>query len=610
MNYIYILSLIALFIEFLCINKCKEKQDIILWICIGLFTLMVYNSIIIYGYSIFSIKSTLLLRTITDIVIGILLYVFLLHNKEKQKYKFNYKNLIICLIIVICSIITINARYTDNLNVNFETTDPSVHYLAADLFAESNILIEKAQINTIYGNFENGKTLFFSYTNLGTLFQVTSPIIGKEKMYLIFVLFESIMWIIGAIIFYYSIISKKMTIINYIFSGIIVLLYMHAYPLNNLIFGFHYLGLGVIIINIMFLLFNNFFEEELFESKFWYVLISVLAFSVFSSYYLFVPLAFGGCGLFVLYQWLVRKKIKLNLAIKIIIITLVIPFVLGFCNYILPGLIKGGAEESISPFVSEGYIYRNLLGNFIYLLPIAIYMIINDIKEKKNNAYLFGFIMSILYIIVVLIMGMNGKSGSYYYFKLYFPAWLFMFILIGKSVNFQKSLFSKVYVLSYSLIIIMMIFSLETKVTEKNYLFNPSSFSNTITDVYWFNNFKIEEKNYNLTKSEIELVYYVKDNYDKFKNENGEIPFMSDLLKKLWIYSMTRIIPINHYSTLGNFYDEIPNLDIIKNDETFEYIIVFYRDVWYSSNKDNLDDFDIIYSNDGGVILKKNVVKE
>lgn len=613
MSYIYFLTLMILFFEFLFIKKYKEKKDIILWLCISLFTLMAYNSIVIYIFSLFTLKATLLLRIISNIIVGIVLYFFLIRKKEKQKYNFDYKNFIICLLIVICSLVTAFARFSSDLNISFETTDPSMHYFMGELFVESNAVLEKAKTESIYGDYKNAKTMFFSYTNLGSIFEITSPIFDKSNMYKAFIIFEIVMWILGSIIFYYSISSKKMKLNNYILCTIVVLLYMFAYPLTNLIFGFHYLGLGIIVINILFLLFSEFFEEKICNNKLWFLLIMMFAFSVFTSYYLFVPLAFGGCGLFVLYQWLIRKKIDFKQSVKIIAIMLVIPFILGCANYVFPHLLNSDTGEGIDTFNIEGYIYRNLLGNFVYLIPIALFMIISDFKDKKNNPYLFGFIMCTLYIFVVFFMGMNGKSGSYYYYKLYFPEWLFMFVLIGKAISSPKSknlLLTGTYIASYSFIIVIMLFNIEGRIANRNYLFNITSFSTNITDIYNFNKTKIFEKNYNLTTPEIELVYYVQDNYDKLKNANGEIPFMSDLLKKLWTYSMTRIIPINNYSALWDFYGDVPTREIVEKDDSFEYIVTFYRDNWYVENKDNLENFEIVYKNDGGMVLKKSIKKE
>lgn len=613
MSYLYFISLLILFFEFLFIKKYKDKQDIILWLCISLFALMAYTSIVVYIFSIFTLKATLILRIVSNLIIGGILYFFLLRKKEKQKYSFNYKNFIVCIVIIICAIVTSFARYSPDLNIIFETTDPSSHYFMGELFVETKTIIEKSGIETIYGNYEGAITMFFGYTNLGSLYEITSPIIGTKNMYKVFIFFEVVMWILGTIIFYYSIVSKKMKLNNYILSVIVILLYMFAYPLTNLIFGFHYLGLGVIVINILFILFNEFFEEKIHNNKLWYLLIGIFAFSVFSSYYLFVPLAFGGCGLFVLYQWLIRKKIDFKQALKLIAIMLVIPFILGCAIYVFPHLLNSGTGEGIDTFNIEGYIYRNLLGNFIYLVPIAIFMLISDFKDKKNNPYIFGFIMCTIYIFIVFLMGMNGKSGSYYYYKLYFPEWLFMFVLIGKAISSPKNkniLLTGIYIVSYSCVIAIMLFNFEDRVTNRNYLFNLTSFSTNITDIYSFNKIKIEDKNYTLTTSEIELVHYVQKNYDKFKNENGEVPFMSDVLKKLWTYSMTRIIPINHYSALWDFYGEIPTKEAVEKDDTFDYVVTFYRDNWYIENKDNLDSFEIIYKNDGGMVLKKNIQKE
>ena len=192
----------------------------------------------------------------------------------------------------------------------------------------------------------------------------------------------------------------------------LIIICILGYPLNNLIFGFHYLGISILITLILFYL----IERINFKKKNQYLIISIIlfSFSIFTSYYMFVPIAYGSCGLYYLYKWFPKKEITLKKSIKYIVVTLCISFLIGLYMYILSKMLfsSGETTSGLSTFTLEGYIYRNLLGNIFILFIFSCYIFIKNIINKEINVFDISLIMTTIFMIIISLGMCLGNFGT------------------------------------------------------------------------------------------------------------------------------------------------------------------------------------------------------
>lgn len=606
MGILYLVTLIVLAFCFLKIDKIKKQQNIIMWIAITIILLMCYNCIITLILSIINLKAYLWLRSIINIVLSAIIYFKLIKNKRNQKYYFDFKDLFI-LVIILFSVIYIGiSRFGKNINVNFETTDPAVHYLLAADFYQENTLMEKTSIVDIYGKKNGNHTMFFSYVNAGTFFQIFSNNGNYETLYKLFVIFELILFFLSGILFYYTIkpnrVIKKDKIYQIGFSIAICLLYLFGYPLSNLIFGFHYLGMGVLIVNLMILMYKIYYNDGLTNKRIMQLILIILGFCLFTTYYLFVPAIYGGIGIYILYLYKVNQKFNFKIAIKEELLLLFLPFVLGVAYYILPQFFDTDTISSSSALALEGYIYRNLFGNFVYLIPIAIFEIIVMLKRKENDPIPLVTIFTTVITICLFGLGYIGKASSYYYFKFYFILWLMMFILIGNNIfNSRKKIeVSQVYLSMYIIVVITMLLGVESKISKNNILFNPTNFTSSISDIYSFNNSRLTTEISQFNKNELKLIKYIK-NHPQYTDDRNELIIVGDTLQKIWYYSLTGLYPGYNYKSNSDFYKDNLSFDEI-NTKKIRCFIYLENGDWIKTNKISKE-YKIIYNNSSGKIM-------
>ena len=242
----YLVSIALLLISFLLLKKKKEKKDILHSLIYTICLFYCYQTVVVCIISFLKLGGNLLIYSIINYLISIVLYSISIKNKQIQKYKLNIKELILVLIVIITLFIITYYRFRGFNAISYISNDPSIHYRASTTFADKLSILNKSNLNDlIYDETIDGMMPMF-YINCGFFIKIFSFI----KSYKAFMIHESFCLILYALLFLITI--RKQKNINYLYTYIATILYSLAYPLNNLIYGFSYLGLGIMTINLLF----------------------------------------------------------------------------------------------------------------------------------------------------------------------------------------------------------------------------------------------------------------------------------------------------------------------------------------------------------------------
>lgn len=610
MNIVYIISIIILYLTIILIKKDNNKHNFIFTNIFLIGILYCFNILLISLLSFIRIGSNFLILSILNIVFSLIIFfIYYKKNSKKiqlQRYIFNWKEITFAVFIVVICFIIGYIRFGGFNSISYETTDPAVHYRSASSFSDNfRLLTSEISQDEMYGSFD-GAIPGFSL-NCG-IFIKTFSFISSYKAYMIF---DVIVLCLLALIFYATCLKIKKVKNNEFISFIITCLYFTAYCLNNLIFGFGYLGIGVLSINLIMLTWIL-YENKNISKKIFIPLLFLFNFTLFFSYYLFVPTVYLAQGLYIIYKWIKKEYSFLEL-IKIGMFTLILPFILGFVYFVYPSFLGSSTTVSATSAIAmEGYIYRDLWSNFILIVPLVIFSIILELKSKKISFIFFFYVIEFIYILLTFILGLKGYVSSYYYYKAYYIFWLFNYIYIIKLINLNNknaNIAFKLYIFYIVFIILISLSNIEYRIYQKNILFNNAIVSQSYGNIYLFNKNKICQAPIILSAEELKIVDKVVENKEKCIN-NKEIPVIGDVLKKLWFYSITEIVPFEDHKTneLGRFYDEkFDYLEWEKNKDS-KCLVIFNS----SNNPDsenyieiNYDNYEILYKNNSGYIIKK-----
>jgi len=588
------------------VEKTKEKLNIIYTVIINIILLIIYNTLSCYILNLVNIPITLFSLSILNLLTGIICLIVILKNKKIQKYYIKIKDIVITIIFLVITIGTAFINFQGTDRIKYISMDERIHYIAARQFSENTTLSNKWENSPVSRQF-----MPISYVNTGIIFKTISPFVTQVNMYHFYIGFEILIYFLSGMMFYLIINKIANTKLKTIIALIFSIFYIIGYPFNAMISGFEYLCVGILITTTIIYFMQEIYIRKDIKNIYKIIIMFLLNFGLIFSYCLFCPFVYLAE---LVYMIIISKKQYKGMIIPIIL-TLVLPGIIGVTYLLLPQLIANNGNTGIS---LEGWTYKNYWSNFILFIPFTIYLIYSDIKNK-NKESIFIYCMSVFLIIYIgiLFVGMKlNMCSSYYLYKNYNILWIVLIILHIKgmikltSTYLNKPQKKNVYPNSYIITLVLLVcYTLIYIVTFLySILYLPVSVQRNlkreesikdIMEIFSYNYTIATHKSSYLSKEQIEIIEYFNENIRKDYNNTLFIIRNSQMV---WIYSLTG------YKTLKDFEDlEEYSMHIQKcmNGE-YEYLAYFYNegnDEFIKNMLKNLENI-TVYENAAGKIVK------
>lgn len=574
-NIFYIISILILGILFLIIKKRDDKIDIIPQICIVFLCILAYQTLESIVLSFISIPIKLSILSIINFIFIIVLSIRI-RKKGIQSFKIEKRDIIVTAILII--IVSLISYYDVGKieNIRYYSTDASIHYIAAKEFYQNDKLLYKTE-----GTESPTQMMPVAYTNVGLTFKALEPIIGEMNFYKIFILFDITIFLFSAILFYFIIKDKITTKIHTLIGLVITIIYLVGYPLNNLLSGFYYLGVGCLSINgILYILKHKEYNKR--------ITLALLNTTLILSYSLFAPVVYLSIFIYDLinthkkYNKIFNKEFIINT-----IVTLIIPGIIGVLYLLAPNI------SAVKYIAVDGYIHKRILINIIFFIPFAIYFIFKRIKEKDLDYKTIYLITLIIYILTLFIGTKLNLVSQYYFYKNAYILWTIVLICFFEGfIEFTNKYEKQKYIASIYIIVYVSL-ALLTLITNRHLL--------SIYDIYE-NNISLINTSESLDGQEIKMLSYLYENNIISKTDNN-ILFMQDFMGEAWIRSMFKYR--NRYPL-----EKANHLEYIEkwnNGET-KYLVIFEDSKVYKIYKDyiNLKNSKLIYETENSKLYMYN----
>ena len=580
---IYVGSVIFLIFSYLLFFKSKKKLSIIREIIYSICLFYCYNVLVVYILYLFKQTGTFFLYGSINIIISIILGVITLITKRKQQYYFKKREFLFFGLFFVLFMLLGYLRFHGGRLIHYESVDASIHYRYALHFSETlSTLTKENSKDLVYGNFERGMSI--SYVNGGFLIRILSFI----KSYRVFLLHDTISFAITGLIFLstlFQLFKKR----NYFYYACLMFLYSFSFLLNSYIFGFSYLTLGMMVVNLLFL--TGLSYEKEWEENIWFkiLILFILSFSVFFSYYLFVPCIYLALGIYYikLYQ---DKEISFKQMSFYGIFTLILPFFIGFFYFVFPTFFKvtGGVATAVA---LDGYIYNNKTPSYFFAF-FFFYLVYFERKFQKENTYLvLNFYFISFYIVLFFVLFIFHLSGEYYFHKLFYLYSIFVILYFGIKLEKKKKY---VYLFTFLTLGSMLLI----RVMDDNKLTNLLSKLN----IYNWNSYSFNQNRTLIDEDELILI----EESIKYKDVcsyHHEFINAGKKLRNYWFYAITNEIPLAGYHKNNKDGLNQENISLSWFDNLKHPCVVYFYD---GNIKDPLmSHYEILYQNQKGAILKK-----
>ena len=361
---------------------------------------------------------------------------------------------------------------------------------------------------------------------------------------------------------------------------------------------------GLLYLTTLIVIVGNRKNEE-FNFVSYCIMMFLIMFGIFFSYYFFVPVVYSSFGIYMLID-MIRKRKKKNFlsifekknVIEVIVI-LIIPTILGFMYFVLPGLLENG-ETSLNAIAWEGYIYRNLYSNFVLLGGMVIFYVLYNIKSRKNSFSSIFIIISGLFALYLLKKGLHGEVSSYYFYKMHFLFWIIIFYINVKALFVFIEEKNSVYVISYlSVFVGIIVYALsgyDGNISERNILFNPDSGINSYANVYLFNKSKIDGEGICYTTHQLDIIKSILNN----SKDKSTIKIVGNGLQMLWANSLWKITDTTDVVELQK--EEEVDIDTWLLNSKKKFLITLKK---FDRDNENKEMYNELYDESDIVVLEK-----
>lgn len=627
MGIIYILSELILLLSFIFIRKTEEKIDIVNFSCLGIVLLFCYNTFICYILTFFTIPCKLWILSVINIIIIVLLLGNILKRKKIQKYIFDKIDIIYILLLTIAIIAVCYINFGFPFDINYISADPSHHYLTSIRFAEQETLMPNTVPDDVYGTLDVRKPM--SYVNSGLLMKCFSEKLDNVLYYYIFAGFDIFTLLMIAITIYSALKKYAKKKEHKLWAFLVALICTLGYPLNSLLFGFEYLTMGLLVL-VSILNLAYYYENKILKYSYVLLMFGLLNFGLFCSYYMFVPFVYPALWLyFCIKNYNQTHKIITKDLVILLAVTLLIPFILGYIYHLAPNIYAVIINQNLdtsevwnySNYIAgdgmavDGFIYINLYSNMLLLLPLPIYLFIENTKKdklKSNILLALLLVLAILFIEILLIGNHFGKVSIYYLQKNYFALWIILAFINYKALIYifenNSKYLSRLFLGAYLILLVVCTYFSDVKIIESTS--NDDENLLSVMEIFGANKTLLQYKVSEYNQKELEIVKYANKNLDFDK----KIEVVADHRTYYWAYVLLgytdhdEIYNSKLYGGQVLLEKKWENLtEKIEKNNDLNYIIYFNKSKKFSELKNKLfENAEIIYENEAGGILKYN----
>lgn len=572
-----VLSIIhtAAFILFsLLVNSLLNKDCRFLRYPISIFVSFCYLSLIFGLFGMAGIGFSIQLSLVVLVISSIPLLIHYSKDKSKKSMSIiaDWKAIVkpmdvlaFLVIVLICAYCGFQL-FGSPLSLNYETSDPANHYAAA--------------VRVING--EPCSSQFFCRLVSAYIMVGLQPFVSADLLPFIFVIADILLFILSGLVFFG--VARYLAKNTAPFAVLcLAIFYILGYPLNNLVFGFGYLGTGVSLIacilfftarvagvidcNVDEIGFSSLVASGRSE-------IAALALSLFGlicSYSLFVPPVYLAVFLYIAVI-LIKRRVALHEVALIEFAIFAVPVFIGYLIVYVSmfGGPKVGSSASVgSSIATEGYIYRDLFSSFVLIAPFAFAGLYFSVKaeDHSDKALPVMTVIFVAYMITLFCLGLLGRVSSYYFFKCHFVLWLLFFLaaasLLGATGRAGSVIFSSFFAVVFGLMFVVFTGS-DGYLSAKRQLFNPAPSGYSFFQVVNFNHSR-----FNLGRMPLDQVFEYERVGDFCSDSEGDAVayFLGGDKDAYWFRAL------NGYD-YGKFYWHLTRDKLVQSLSSYSYVYV------------------------------------
>lgn len=310
-----------------------------------------------------------------------------------------------------------------------------------------------------------------------------------------------------------------------VFAIFLMVCYFMGYPFFSYYYSFGYWAVGSMMVGFVAITLRL-YEEAYVERKYSVFMLMLGCFGVMTSYMMFAPVTFVAAFV---YLMIVAKREGKIFTVKNVLLALkvfLLPTVMGL-YYCLYGFFISSGTSITGALGNAGGIYTELYMDFFWVIFPVLFMLAYTLKKRRFTPDVIFFLAFFGFTGVMLFLTLTHHVSTYYYYKTYYPLWMFCWVLTAKaaSVMLQEA---KETLIAYCALVAMFVVlcygGVEYKIVTSTERITGAMHSTEFFTLYQYDWSFITRGHQGLDNSVFDLFQYVADNL----SEEKMVPLMTE----------------------------------------------------------------------------------
>ena len=574
----------------LCTRRSDEKLSLIPEIVLCFLGVISYGALVSGVLSLIHIPVNILSVGIVYLLTSSIFWFFLFQKKKWQSYQIGWFDLAVIVIIIIGTCMIAYRFYGKEMNLNYWTSDAAVHMLSA------NEIVLTQKVSSMY----------FAPLYNALVMEIFLPAFSGTMIYKGFMIADCSMIMLEMAILYVIIRPYFKKKAHMVIGMVLVGLYFAGYPLHSFIYTFNYWGVGVLTIGYLLAVSARLFSDTI--SKRQATLELMLgSYAVITCYMMFAPFAYIAVLLCLIYY--VKNQGRrifswsnVLWALKIFLIPCLAGIYFCYIQFFMSQKLGVGTALN-----EQGAIYRELYVDFIWFVPFVLYFLIHSLRRKKINAELIFLCLFAAVEAAMFVLTWKGKISSYYYYKLYYPLWLLVFVVAARGIFLLLEEAKDFLIACISLyvgIFLLAATGMEDKIVASPAVLQLENKSSKIFGLYAtnLNYIHTDWSQFEMNEHYPALAAYVTEHLG---GEKKPIPMIVDGAHYTFCYWYMAFTGQKCQPYYG-WVNDIDETKKLISEKKMDYVVLLYHNSYYIDNQDYWEGFDTVYQNGAGVIKRVN----
>ncbi len=448
--------------------------------------------------------------------------------------------------------------------------------------------------------------MYFLHLQNAMLIEMVQPFVRIADWYKGYILGDCFFLWVETLFFVAMIRRFAKTKASKAFALLLTVGYFMGYPFFSYYYSFGYWAAGAMFVGFLAMSLRLYDEAQV-ERKYSTLMLMLGCFGVVTTYMLFAPVAF--LTVFAYLALVAKREGKLFtrrnvfLALKVFLL----PTAMGI-YYCLFGFFIASGTSITGALGNAGGIYTELYMDFFWTIFPVLFVLAGLIKKRKytSDAVFFGTFFC--FTGVMLLLTLTHHVSTYYYYKTYYPLWMFCWVLTAQAVSImlqeaKETLMA--YCAMVALFVVLCFGKVEYKIVTSTENITGAMHSTAFFTLYQHDWSFIARGHQGLSESVFDLFQYVADHL----SEETMVPLMTEEND----YGQTYLYEGVSGYDFPDFYEWRHTQEELRQayvDWDVRYAVMMKGTQFEKEHgKDTLDakEVEIVFENEAGYVLALNL---